>query len=517
MDKSITLLLSYLQTGVTFMVVLTILVAVHELGHFLFARWFGMKVESFAVMMGGIRKTNLDAHLEKPLAPAWQLALLFIVSSIVTFVAAANGQEIPYTIGLFCLAIVGPVWTASRYQALYHLRPNAAYLLLLKAWIAGLALLFFATKGQNITPATVLGILCYASFIGMIILYYNPLLLRDEEASEMGHGEITVRGEKVPVRYRPVICTHDKKGTEYSLLALPLGGFARIAGMEMKEDGSEANVEGGFFSKSPMARFWVLFAGPLFSIVFGILCLTGGVMVTGLASEKAILGEIMPGTPAAAAGLKSGDKVISIAGNEIKEWQDMLRNVQPHQGKPLPFVVERGGQRLELTITPKRSEQMVFPLKADGTFADTKKYVGQVGAAPSVEYPSFSAALGNAVMAPVGLVQGLASIVRNPSIAKDNLGGVATTVSVVHEVQKDNSKGILTLAGLLSVSLGVMNLLPIFPLDGGQILVTLVEMVRRKRATIQVQRSLSTVGMMLVAVMFATMILFDIMRFTGPK
>lgn len=195
----------------------------------------------------------------------------------------------------------------------------------------------------------------------------------------------------------------------------------------------------------------------------------------------------------------------------------MLRNVQPHPGKPLPFVVERDGQRLELTITPKRSEQMVFPLKADGTFAETKKYVGQVGAAPSVEYPSFSAALGNAVMAPVGLVQGLVSIVRNPSIAKDNLGGVATTVSVVHEVQKDNSKGILTLAGLLSVSLGVMNLLPIFPLDGGQILVTLVEMVRRKRATIQVQRSLSTVGMMLVAVMFATMILFDIMRFTGPK
>jgi regulator of sigma E protease len=517
MDKSVSLLLSYLQTGVTFMVVLTILVAVHELGHFLFARWFGMKVESFAVMMGGIRKTKLDQYLETPLVPAWQLALLFLVSSIVTFVSAANGIASTYTAGLFLLAIVGPLWTASRYQALYHLRPNAAYYLLAKTWIAGLLLLYFATKGQNITITTVLGILCYASFIGMIILYYNPLLLRDEEASEMGHGEIKVKGEKIPVRYRPVICTHDKKGTEYSLLALPLGGFARIAGMEMKEDGSEAHVEGGFFSKSPFARFWVLFAGPLFSIVFGILCLTGGVMLTGIPSEKAIIGEIMPGTPAATAGLKSGDRVLSIDGKPVKEWQDMLRNVQPNAGKALPFVLDRNGTRIELTITPKRSDQMVFPLKADGTFSEKKEYVGQVGAAPSIEIPSFSTALGNAAVAPLGLVQGLVSIVRNPSIAKDNLGGVGTTVSVVHEVQKDNSKGILTLAGLLSVSLGVMNLLPIFPLDGGQILVTLVEMVRRKRATIQVQRSLSTVGMMLVAALFATMILFDIMRFTGPK
>lgn len=530
-------LLSVVRTVVMLLVTLTVLVAVHELGHYLFARWSGMHVKAFAVMMGGIRRTDLAEHLPRPLAPALWVWIAGLVSFVVLSLGLLMAQSALTIAGFVLCAFVVPIWVAKRLEALYHLANHQGLMYLIWSWGVGVVLLFVGTRFQADMTVN-LGMLLSASLVGLTVLYYRPVLGRPEGAEEMGHGEITVwdkegKVRKMAVRYRPLWARTSKSGTEFSLLALPLGGFAAIKGMHPKEDGSEVSVQNGFFSKSPVARLAVLFAGPLFSIVFGILLMFGNLTLIGepVISDDPTISVVEKG-PAETAGMKDGDRIVAINGTEVNDFYGVMSSLRDQvrestvDGKtvlePIPTDVtyERDGERITATVTPKLDDTPQPVIDEEGNEIAEPRVQARIGVMTEAEILGYEplpagAALAKSVAYPVELVKRLGEIVVKPAKAKDTLGGPVTMAQTSSFAASKGLYWMLSFAAMLSISLGVLNLLPFPPLDGGQMVIAFIELLRgNRRLGIAVQERLQLVGMILVALLMVATISIDLGRQT---
>lgn len=513
------LLGQYLLTGINLMVVLTVLVAVHELGHYWVARLFGMHVDAFAVMMGGIRKGDLASRLPKPLLPARWVWLAAAAATACIIVGAFERIAGLHIVGLAALAVVIPIWVATRIGALYGFPLGQSLRYLGFGWFAGFLALFFSTRFEKLQLGQVLTVLLFASSIALLILYYQPVLRKPEDA-KMGEGELEIDGERVEVPFRPLWSRKAANGTEFSFLALPLGGFAAIKGMHPKADGSETKIPGGFYSKSPFARFLVLLAGPVFSIAFGLLLYV--VLFTTIGVERPlnepVIGAVAEGRAAAKAGLIAGDRVISIDGKPVQTFFQIIEKVRDNPNVPMAVVYERKGQRLATTVVPEMDETPSPVITPDLDRSEVLAKQAKWGAVWQTrpERLGLGEAFAEAWTMPVKMASGLFGLVKNPGRAKDEVGGVGTIAKATYQATEAGLSVVLMLAAGLSISLGFMNLLPVPPLDGGQMVVAFVEMLRGgRRLSIQVQNAVSTVGMVLVFALIASVLTIDMGRFLG--
>lgn len=519
------------KTSVVFMLMITLLVAVHELGHYLAARMFGMKVNAFAVMVGGIRKTDLTAYLQKPLVPASRVAVAYIGTGLIAAFASAENQALLFNVALAALALPLPIWVASRLAAIYQMRPVDGMRYPLMASAAGIAMLVFSRLNSlaKLTATDILMTMAIASLLGLLILYYAPISKGKENSEEhddhelehMGRGNVVVRSEQgavdVPVRFRPIWHWTNKEGTEFSMLALPLGGFVRIRGMHPRPDGSETQIDGGFYSKSAWARFVVLFAGPIFSILLGAVLFFSQLAFFGMEklTNEPIIGMVGADGPASKAGLKAGDKIVSLDGKPVTTFFDVVSYVRERDGQSIKVIIERDGKPQTISVTPELGKVESPVLGPDMQPTEVMKKQAKLGIAPSTKLTPIS--LGEAVRlsagAPLIAAQMFGNMIKRPDQAKENLGGPGTIAAATHNATRNGLYDILGLAASLSISLGFMNLLPVPPLDGGQMTVALVEMLRRgKRLSIEVQQAVSTVGFVLVMMLMFFVLSQDIGR-----
>lgn len=516
---SLTLIQGYLQTALVFLVMITVLVFVHELGHYWFAKLFGMKVDSFAVMVGGVRTTNLESQTGVKLFPAKWVALGYAASAALVLVSGIEGWSGVHRASLVLFGVGFPIWISLRIGNIYGMKPAMALKGLGIGYAVATAFLLFITRSGGFTLDKWLVFLVCASFISLLLLYYTPMLQKAEDAP-MGEGELEIEGRSVPVSFRPLFSRKNKEGTEFSFLALPLGGFAAIKGMHPKPDGSEQHVEGGFYSKPPLPRFLVLLAGPLFSVLFGIVILANVFVFIGeqRADNSPVLGAVGLERPAYKAGLRTGDKVLTVDGQPIGSFYEFVSIVRDGPERDLKVTVQREGEQKEFTVRSERDKEPTPVLGNDLEPTDKLQIQNKIGASPSRKFVRLSvgAALARAAVVPFEMVKGLAGVVLKPSRAKDELGGPASIAAITHNATEQGISSILTLAAMLSISLGVMNLLPVPPLDGGQMVVAFVEMLRRgRRLSIEVQRAVSTVGAFLVVLLIVGVLLLDASRFVG--
>lgn len=324
--------------------------------------------------------------------------------------------------------------------------------------------------------------------------------------------------------------------TEYNLRAVPLGGFVRIAGMEI-EDAVERRLTGGgedrradagmqttntglieqearevdghdpdgFNNRPLFQRFVVILAGPVFSVVLGWLafCLVGlvyGVPVQG-AKLTTRIERVFSSGAAAQAGLKAGDTIVTVDGATIRDGEALVKQINTSPDRPLRFAVrDKSGRMRDVTVVPR-------PVKV-GT-----KTVGRIGIAPY--FPTRRAGLAESFAAGnervVVLFAALGEVFARGQ-AREVLGGPIAIFRETSGAVDAGGPSPLLLLGQLSLSIGIFNLLPIPVLDGGHLALLTLEGIRgRKLTALQTQRVLVT-GLAILASLFVWVMFNDITR-----
>ncbi|MDX2064716.1 MAG: M50 family metallopeptidase, partial [Fimbriimonadaceae bacterium] len=309
-----------------------------------------------------------------------------------------------------------------------------------------------------------------------------------------------------------------REETNFTIRAWPLGGFVRIKGMIPQENAAETHVIGGFYSRPAWQRFLVLLAGPLFSILFGILLFIPAEMITGKEkpSNEPVLGQMAAKGPADVAGLKLGDRVRAIDGQPINTFYEIVRAVRTKAGKTLTFVIERDGVRFEKTVMPESDRSPSPVLAPDLSDTGDRAIQGKIGIGMNVvRVPvTFAEATAQAFSFPGMAVSNILKMFTDVRRFEENMGGPATMYNYTRLAAQSGLGYVVKLAALLSISVGIFNLLPIYPLDGGQMVVAVIEMFRRgRRLSLRVQEAIGNVGFALVLMLFVSVLVVDARRF----
>ncbi len=243
-------------------------------------------------------------------------------------------------------------------------------------------------------------------------------------------------------------------------------------------------------------RAWAIFAGPLASLLLGyfLICFLG--ISFGFPTSDNTIQVLSKGKPAEKAGLKPKDRIVSVNGTNVESGEQLINLIHANPNKPLQLLVKRNEQPLTITATPEG-----IPVG--------NKLEGRLGFAPGTTLKRQSLAvaisMGNKIF--VAQVGGIAQIFSKPKEIRDNVGGPIAIASLIHDSGSRGIHEIIFLAAMLSVSLGVLNLLPIPILDGGHLLLLGIEAVRRRKlSTKEVYAAqmfgLSVIGMLFVFVMY---------------
>jgi regulator of sigma E protease len=299
-------------------------------------------------------------------------------------------------------------------------------------------------------------------YLALSIFAFGLLVL----GHEFGHfimarvNGVTV--EEFSIGMGPRIFKKQGKNTLFSLKALPIGGSVKMFGETEEESG-----EGSFFSKNPLRKISIIIAGPIMNLIMALLILFTVTLFTGYSSN--VVNEILPGSPAEAAGIQIGDRIVSVNGERAYTFQDIATYIAFNGFNDVHLILETDQGRVEKTITPMKSETE-SPL---------------IGVVPKiVEKAGFFESMKESVNQGLSLVtQTIFSlkILFSGNASLNDFGGPVTIFKISTEVASISLWGLASFIAFLSINLAVLNLIPFPALDGGWILILLVEFVTRKR------------------------------------
>lgn len=307
-----------------------------------------------------------------------------------------------------------------------------------------------------------------------------------------------------------------EEDTEYNFRAVPLGGFVKIAGMTPEEGGAETTVPGGFYASKPWQRLCVLGAGPAFSLLLGVILTTLIFWVGGepKPSNEPVIGGIAKGGPADKSGIRTMDRILQVNGQAVSTFFEVVKLVRDDQGKPITLTIDRAGKQLEITATPEKDKTPTPVLSSSFEPTGEKRIQYKLNVGPRVETVpvGFLVAVQRGLEAPIAELVGITQMFKSKSVA-DNVGGPIAIAQVTGMAVDAGLKIVLSLVAGLTISIGYLNLLPVPPFDGGQMMVALVEMFRGgRRISFRIQGIVNAVGLVLVGCMVISIFYLDISR-----
>jgi regulator of sigma E protease len=273
---------------------------------------------------------------------------------------------------------------------------------------------------------------------------------------------------------REIVGFSDRKGTRWKLSWIPLGGYVKFAGdadassrpdSESLEKMDARTRSGALHFKPLYQRALVAAAGPIANFILAIVIFTGIVMAFGKPAEPPIVDSVTPGSAAEMAGIRVGDTIRSVGGETIHVFADLQRIVGSNAGRTLHVVVTRAGREVGLDAVPTLTEV------TDATGA--KQAFGRLGIRDGTVSVGFLEALKGGVdqtwfiVAQTGSYLGKIFTGRE---SPDQLHGILGIGAVSDQAARIGFSALISLAGLMSVSIGLVNLLPIPVLDGGHLL-----------------------------------------------
>ncbi|WP_342525825.1 RIP metalloprotease RseP [Chryseomicrobium sp. FSL W7-1435] len=257
-----------------------------------------------------------------------------------------------------------------------------------------------------------------------------------------------------------------------------------------------------FHSKTVGQRSLAIVAGPLFNFILAFLVFTVLAIFRGIPTDEPLISAIVDNSPAAEAGLMQGDEVTAIEGQQVDSWRDLALVIQENPETPLTFDVTRDGEALALEITPEAVE-------------NGEQTIGQIG----VQSPLEKSIVGSVVYGAtqtyewtVLIFQLLGNLITG-QFSIDDLSGPVGIYKATEEVAKFGIFNLMNWTAVLSINLGIMNLLPLPALDGGRLLFFGFEALRGRPVDKQREGMVHFVGIMLLMVLMIVVTWNDIQRF----
>jgi len=352
-----------------------------------------------------------------------------------------------------------------------------------------------------------IGLLVFIAVLSILIIVH-----------EFGHfiaaRRVGVRVEKFSLGFGKVLWKKKSGDTEYSIAAVPLGGFVKMAGDSAEEYKGNKDE---YFSKTPGERFKIIFWGPLLNYVLGFLCFWL-IFFVGYPTLTTKVGGLLDGYGAKAAGIQVGDKILSVDGKPVAHWEDLQKEIQRKKSAPsVKISVLRADKEFSVEVPLKKEE-----------FEDAlgkKRSFGLLGVSPFDELvkvrhgflQSFVLGVNKTWELTVMTYEGLWYMVTGRLSMRDSMTGPLGIFYITSKAAKVGFVAVLHLVAVLSVSLAIFNLLPLPILDGGHILFLGLEKIRGRALSLKFENIVNRIGMTLIVSLALFVTYNDIMRLFGDK
>jgi regulator of sigma E protease len=350
--------------------------------------------------------------------------------------------------------------------------------------------------GISMTPGTlILAILA----LGVLIIVH-----------EGGHFLIArlsgMRVDRFSIGFGPTLLSFKRGETIYQIAAIPLGGFVQIAGLNPGEEGITADDPRAYPNKPVWQRLATIFAGPGTNYLFAAMIMVTFYLIWGVPvpGKSPIVGDLKPGKPAATAGLEREDEIVAINGVKITDVNQVAPAISASQGNPVKLDVMRLGQPKSITVKPEKDGNdwrigiELWPKEefAPAPFGESVKE----GLMFPVQYSGF-------------ILHGFREIFAGRQ--KAEFSGPVGIVKVMQRQISQGWKNALQILAIISVYLGLFNLLPLPALDGGRLAFLGWELVSRRKVNQRVEQTVHMVGMV-VLLAFLVLVTFKDVGFKNP-
>lgn len=333
---------------------------------------------------------------------------------------------------------------------------------------------------------------------------------------ELGHFIVAklsgVGVHKFSLGFGPKLFGKKVGETEYLVSALPLGGYVKMFEETGEEEELTEEQKGRTFgSRPPILRIAIVAAGPFSNLLFAWLIFILLFMV-GVPAQTTRVGDVLKDKPAAQAGIRSGDLVESVNGVKTTHWEDLSHMIVESDGKPLHMRLKRGSGSLDVTVTPEQH-------KAKNLFGETvsNPAIGIISSAETVTErfnPADALIRGSEQTWTVIKLTGLTLVkLAQRVVPLDTIGGPIMIAKMAGQQASQGGMSFLAFMALLSINLGVLNLLPIPVLDGGVLMFNIVELIFRRPVSMRVRETAQQIGLVLLIGLMVLAFYNDIARY----
>ena len=311
------------------------------------------------------------------------------------------------------------------------------------------------------------------------------------------------------VGFGPKLWVKKKGETEYALSAFPLGGYVKMVGEDPEEEVKAVDLERSFAHKSLLKRTAIVAAGPGFNLLLAVFLLMVVFLFYGVPVLSNLVGAVEPDSPAAQAGIQKGDRIVAVDGQAVTAWDDLSSAIKQSGGQPLALRVQRSGEEMAMTVQPRKRE-------VKNIFGELKEdWMIGIGSQVSIEKGDPGLAVSKAFIqtyeySKLTLIGLYKMITRE--VSPRNLGGPILIAQMAGQQAQEGIGSFLAFLAVLSINLGVLNLLPVPVLDGGHLFFFAVEAIIGRPVSLKYREKAQQVGIFLLLLLMIFAFANDIFR-----